>query len=62
MTYSAGSVDLTKGDLKLLDSKTYKILSCNILFHPPVNAARMYLKRFEQGRGLISVKYCVLSE
>ena len=62
MTYSAGSIDLTREDLELLDSKTKKILTCNILFHPPVNVARLYLKRCEQGRGLISVKYCVVSE
>ena len=62
MTYSAGSVDLTRGDRELLDSKTKEILICNILFHPPVNVARLYLKRCEQGRGLISVKCFVLSE
>ena len=62
MTYSGWSVDLTKGDLELLDSKTKKILTCNSLFHPPVNVARLYLKRCEQGRGLISVKCFVLSE
>ena len=62
MTYSGGSIDLTRGDLELLDSKTKKILTCNILFPPPVNVARLYLKRCEQGRGLISVKCFVLSE
>ena len=32
--YSAGIVDLTGGDLELLDRKIGKILTCNGLFHP----------------------------
>ena len=61
MAYSAGSVDLTRGDLELLNSKTKKILTCDVLFHPPVNVTRLYLKICEQGRGFISVKEWFLS-
>ena len=54
--HSAGIVDWTGGDLELLDRMTRKILTCNGLFHPCANVARLYLKRFEGGRGLISAK------
>ena len=36
--------------------------TCNGLFHPNVNAARLYLKRCEGRRGLISAKDFVQSE
>ena len=45
-----------------MDRKTRKILACKRLFHPCANVARLYLKRCEGGRGLISVNDCVLSE
>ena len=32
------------------------------MFHPRVNVTRLYLKRCERGRGLISDKDCILSE
>ena len=62
VSYSAGIVDRTRGDLKLLDRKTRKILTCNGLFDSRTNGARLYLKRCEGGSGLISAKDCVLSE
>ena len=43
--YSAGIVDWTREDLELLDKKTRKMLTCNGLFHPRANVARLYLKR-----------------
>ena len=60
--YSAGTVDWTRGDLELLDRNTRKILTCNGLFNLRANVARLYLKRCEGGKGLISAKDCVLSE
>ena len=60
--YSAEIVDRTRGDMELLDRKTRKRLTCNSLLHPRANVARLYLKRCEGGRGLISAKDCVLSE
>ena len=60
--YSAGTVDWTRGDLELLDRNTRKILACNGLFNLRANVARLYLKRCEGGKGLISAKDCVLSE
>ena len=58
----AGIVDWTRGDLELLDGKTRKILTCKGLFRPCANVARLYLKRSEEGRVLISAKDCILSE
>ena len=60
--YSAGIADWTRGDLKVLDRKRRKVLTCNDLFHPRANVAKLYLKRFGGGRGLILAKYCALSE
>lgn len=62
VTYNARIVDWTKGDMELLHRKTRKMLTCNGLFHPRANVARLCLQRCEGGRGLISVKDCVLSE
>ena len=61
VTYSAGIVDWTKGEMELLHRKTRKLLTCNGLFHPRSNVARLCLKRCEEGRGLISAKDCVPS-
>ena len=61
MTYSAGIVNLTRGDTELLDRKIRKILTRNGLFHLHVNVTRLYLKTCKGGEGLISVKDCSLS-
>ena len=52
VSYSAGIVDWTEGDLGLLDRKVRKILTCNGLFHPCGNVVRLYLKRCKGRRGL----------
>ena len=62
VTYSAEIVDWTRRDPKLLEGMTRKILTYNGLFHPRANVAPLYLKRFKWGRGLISIKDCVLRE
>ena len=61
MTYSAGVVNLTRGDMELLNRKIRKILTRNVLFHLLVNVTRLYLKTCKGGGGLISVKHCSLS-
>ena len=62
MRYSGGVIDWNRGDLVRIDIKTRKILTSNALFHPRANVARLYLKRKDGGRGLISVEQCVKSE
>ena len=46
--YSAGIVDWTMGDLELLGRKARKILTCNGLFHPRADVARLYFKRWRK--------------
>ena len=60
--YSAGIIDWTKGDLSALDIKTRKTLSMCGAFHTRGNVTRLYLKRSDGGRGLISVEDCVRME
>ena len=60
--FFAAIVDWAREDLELLDKKTRKMLTCNSLFHPGANVARLYLKRCEGGRGLTSAKDCIPSE
>ena len=60
--YSAGIVDWTKEDLKQMDVKTRKILTLCGAFHKRGSVFRLYLKRKEGGRGLISVEDCVRQE
>ena len=60
--YSAGVIDWREKELKDMDVKTRKILTMNGAFHKKSNVDRLYLKRAEGGRGLISVEDCVKME
>jgi len=60
--YSAGVLDWTKQELLQMDIKTRKILTMNGIFHKKANVDRLYLKRNEGGRGLMSVFDCVRAE
>ena len=60
--YAGAIVDWTKGELKAMDRKTRKILCMNRKLHPRSNVSRLYLKRRDGGRGLISVEDCVEGE
>ena len=60
--YSAGVLDWTKAELYRMDVKTRKILTMNGIFHKTGNVDRLYMKRNEGGRGLMSVEDCVRAE
>ena len=45
-----------------MDTKTRKILTRNGAFHMRSSVDRLYMKRKDGGRGLISVEQCVRSE
>ena len=60
--YSAGVIDWTLQDIKRMDVKTRKQMTMNGALHPRANVGRIYLKRNEGGRGLLSVEECVLAE
>jgi len=60
--YSAGVIDWTKQELLQIDVKTRKIPAMHGIFHKRGNVDRLYLKRNEGGRGLMSVVDCVRAE
>ena len=60
--YSAGILDWTCHELKKLDTKTRKILTMAGAFNKKSSTVRLYRKRNEGGRGLISIEDCVRCE
>ena len=60
--YRAGVLDVTKDDLRQMDPKTRKMLTLYGAFHKRASFGRLYLKRKEGGRGLISMEDCVHQE
>ena len=60
--YTAGVLDWTKGELSKVDVQTRKMLTMHGAFHRKSNVDRLYLKRKDGGRGLISVYDCVKLE
>ena len=60
--YSAGVVSWTKKELKLMDKKTRFKLTMAGAFHMKSSVDRLYIKRANGGRGLISVEDCVRQE
>ena len=52
----------TKAELKEMDVRTGKVLTMNGGLHRDGSALRLYMKRKEGGRGLISVEECVRLE
>ena len=49
-------------ELKILDRTTRKTLTMYGAFHPKSDIDRLYVKRRDGGRGLISIEDCVRSE
>ena len=60
--YTAGVLEWTEKELQQMDVKTRKRLTMNGAFHKGSNVDRLYMKRKEGGRGLLSVEECVRSE
>ena len=60
--YSAGILDWGDRELKAIDVKTRKRLTMFGAFHKKGSVPRLYMKRKEGGRGLISVFDCVKQE
>ena len=60
--YSAGILDWTCNELRKLDSKTRKILTMAGAFNRKSSTVRIYRKRNEGGKGLISIEDCVRME
>ena len=60
--YTAGILEWKEKELQALDVKTRKILTTNGAFHRKSSVDRLYLKRQDGGRGLMSVEECVKKE
>ena len=60
--YSAGVLEWTKNELKGMDVRTRKLLTMFGVFHMRSSVPRLYMKRKEGGRGLMSVMECVRGE
>ena len=56
LMYSYSIINWTKSELKRLDTKTRKLLTCNRAHHPKADVDRLYIKRSEGGRGLLQVE------
>jgi len=60
--YSAGVLNWTKKELRAMDVRTRKLLPMFGAFHKKSSVDRLYMKRKDGGRGLISVRECVRAE
>ena len=60
--YGAGILDWKDRELKCLDRGTRKLMTMYGAFHPKSDVDRLYLKRHDGGRGLISIEHCVRAE
>ena len=57
--YVAGIVKWTTDESRTMDTKMRKLLTIYRTLHPRADVDRLYFKRREGGRGLISVQNCV---
>ena len=60
--YGARILEWKGCELKSLDRTTRKTMTMYGAFHPKSDVDRLYLKRHEGGRGLISIEQCVRGE
>ena len=60
--YSAAFIEWTKNETQDLERQTRKLLVQNHALHPKSNVLRVYMRRKEGGRGLISVEECWANE
>ena len=60
--YGAGIIDWKKDELKEMDKKTRKLFTIYRALHPQADFDKLYLKRSEGGRGLLSIEECVIIE
>ena len=55
VSYSLGVIQWTKEELRKIDSKTRKLLTCHGLLHPRANVDRLNVPREEGGRGFTEI-------
>ena len=56
--YSAAFVSCRKSELQVIDRKTRKFITMYGALHPKSDVDRLYIRRKEEGRGLISIEDC----
>ena len=54
--YGAGIIQWTKEEIRVMDRKTRKLLTTYRSMHPQADVDRLYMKRKDGGRGLISIE------
>ena len=60
--YGAGILEWKESELKNVDRKSRKTMTMYGALHPKSDVDRLYIKRKEGGRGLMSVEHCVRVE
>nr|XP_027229447.1 uncharacterized protein LOC113821177 [Penaeus vannamei] len=60
--YGTGIIKWTKNELEEMDRKTRKLMTMYGAQHPKADVDRLYLKRYDGGRGLLGVEDCVQAE
>ena len=58
LRYSVSFVSWRKSELQAIDRKTRKLFTIYGALHPKLDIDRLYIPR-KEGRGLISIEYCV---
>ena len=56
--YEAEIVDWAKEELKVMDRKTRKLMTIYRALHLQADVDRLYFKKSERGRGMISIEEC----
>ena len=60
--YGAEIISWTKMELEELDRRTRKLMTMCGAHHPKADVDRLYLQRYEGGRGLLGLEDCVKVE
>ena len=56
--YETGIVDWVKEQLEVMDRKTRKLMTIYRALHLQADVDRLYFKKSERGRGMISIEEC----
>ena len=56
VAYSFNIINRTISDIKKIDVKIRKLMTCNRMHHPKADVDRLYIPRKEEGRGMIQLE------
>ena len=60
--HGAGTLQWKESELKNVDNKSRKTMTMYGALHPKSDVDRLYIKRKEGGKGLMSVESCIREE